>query len=80
MLKGILGQKLVLKQYFERDLEARGIVDVVPNLIVFNKPNRKYKSKKEKGESMVWCFILGRCSIPLKSTKSLLKNMVTCLS
>jgi hypothetical protein len=64
MLKGILRQKLVLKEDFERDLEARGIMDITPTPIVSKKPNHKYKSEKEKGECMVWWFILGKCSTP----------------
>jgi hypothetical protein len=64
MLRGILGQKLVLKQDSEIDLEARGIIDIAPTPIVSNKLNCKYKSKKEKGECMVWWLILSKRSIP----------------
>jgi hypothetical protein len=64
MLRGILGQRLVLKQDCEIDLEARGIMEIAPTPIVSNKPKCKYKSKKEKGECMVWWLILSKCSIP----------------
>jgi hypothetical protein len=63
-VEGHCGVKVGIKEDFERDLEARGIMGIAPTPIVSNKPNRKYKSKKEKGEYMVWWFILGKCSTP----------------